>query len=117
MTLRFTPDTLRAAYEFLRTTPPFCRWKLPAAEQFIFQVGKSSTTHADYSIDTDGRRYIRVSEKLVGHTHSLLESVAHEMVHLRQEQLGYRPPFSHGAVFQKLTAQVCKHHGFDPKAF
>jgi hypothetical protein len=36
---------------------------------------------------------------------------------LRQEQLGYRPPFGHGAVFQKLTAQVCKHHGFDPKAF
>jgi len=33
MTLPLTPATLTAAYEFLRTTPPFKGWKLPHADE------------------------------------------------------------------------------------
>jgi len=29
MTLRLTPDMLAAGYDFLRTTAPFQRWRLP----------------------------------------------------------------------------------------
>ena len=32
MTLRLTPDMLAAAYDFLRTTVPFSRWRLPEAD-------------------------------------------------------------------------------------
>ena len=114
MTLRLTPETLRACYEFLCTTPPFRGWRMPAGPIMRFGVGKSKREFSWYI--TDGNKHTAVvSENTVGHTDTLITVMAHEMVHIRQEMLGHK--LDHGAEFQKMAATVCRHHGFDPKAF
>ena len=36
--LTLTPDMLESAYEYLRVSPPFCRWGLPHADHVMFRV-------------------------------------------------------------------------------
>ena len=36
--LTLTPEMLENAYEYLRVSPPFCRWNLPHADQAMFRV-------------------------------------------------------------------------------
>jgi hypothetical protein len=44
--------------------------------------------------------------------------MAHEIIHLHQALVGMESPCAeHNAAFNKLAAQVCKTHGFDPKSF
>jgi hypothetical protein len=114
MTLRLTPDMLAAAYDFLRATQPFRAWKLPEAEEVGFHILKTRHRSADYSFE-NGIHLIRISAACNGHTVSLLASMAHEMIHLRQQLLGDRG--HHNARFGKMAARVCRAHGFDPKSF
>jgi hypothetical protein len=42
------------------------------------------------------------------------------MIHLYLEKMGWESPGSedtHNAAFRRFAVQVCKYHGFDPKAF
>jgi hypothetical protein len=47
--------------------------------------------------------------------------MSHEMVHLYLEMMGWESvggaPNTHNAAFQQFAVQVCKYHGYDPKAF
>jgi hypothetical protein len=119
MTLKLTPDILRAAYEFLNSCEPFKFWNLPDGEDIEFHVSDDRVNHA--WVNTGRRRKqprIVVSRALVGHTLSLLQAIAHEMVHLIEVRAGLTPHnVQHGAAFKKLAARVCKIHGFDPKTF
>lgn len=116
MTLPLTPAIVRAAYDFLNETPPFNRWNLPDGDDIRFKVARYQTAHGWL---TTGRKHKRpllvVSSAMVGHTSSLLAVMAHELVHLHQYMAKMEQ--SHGDGFRKLAAQVCKVHGFDPKAF
>lgn len=115
MTLPFTPDMLRAAYDFLNETPPFIRWNLPDSDDMQFRVAED-TAHHGWLLS--GRRkipVIAVSRSTIGHTYNLLVTVAHEMVHLHQHRA--KLPLTHGAGWKRLVAQVCRYHGFDPKMF
>jgi hypothetical protein len=119
MTLRLTPDLLAAAYEYLRSSPPFRGWHLPDADE----VGFTVTRHQDRFSHL--KRFVRskeaevgVSEQLVGRSHTLIEAMAHEMVHLFQHLRGTETPGTHhNAQWQRLAKNVCRHHGFDPKTF
>jgi hypothetical protein len=114
MTLRLTPDMLAAAYDFLRATEPFRGWKLPEAEEVGFHILKTRSHSADYSFE-NGVHLIRISAARNGHAASLIATMAHEMVHLRQQMLGDRG--HHTTRFRKMAARVCRVHGFDPKTF
>lgn len=114
MTLRLTPKVLAGAYTFLKSTEPFDAWGLPPASKIKFKVIRDPKIHADFSID-NGKPMIRVSENGVGHTVTLLGSVAHEVVHLRQHMLKKRD--THGASFKAMSAVICAAHGFDPQTF
>lgn len=109
-----TPETLRAAYAFLRTTKPFSRWGLPSAGEVAFAVLKTRGVYGDYRFQ-DGRHRIRASSGMNGHAVTLLETIAHEMVHLRQAINALE--VNHGRYFRASAKQVCRHHGFDPKRF
>ena len=63
----------------------------------------------------NGIAIIRVSEARNGHAVTLLATLAHEMIHLRQVRSG--DSGNHNALFRKLAGQVCTAHGFDLKAF
>ena len=115
MTLRLTPDVLAAAYDFLRHTPPFKGWRLPESDEIAFHVVRDPTIHADFGVDNDGGPLIRVSATCNGHTITLLQSMAHEIVHLRQHLIGAKD--AHGASFKRMAKAVCAAHGFDIKVF
>lgn len=118
MTLPLTSDTLAAAYDFLRATPPFNRWNMPAGENVVFKVIRSASLRGRYYFVPARRRHcIEVSSASIGHTHSLVEVMAHEMIHLHEEQVGAVTRAQHNAAYRKWAARVCAIHGFDPKLF
>lgn len=112
--LPLTPYTLRSAYKFLCSTPPFYRWNLPDADDVSFRIVRDRSLHGWHKV-VAGRNIIGISRGVVGHTQSLITSMAHEMVHMHQYEC--KMPINHGLAFQKLAQHVCKIHGFDPKAF
>ena len=117
MTLRLTADTLRAAYEYLITTPPFDDWNLPEGDDVVFKVVRSPRYFGRYMRDHRSRHLIEVSSRLVGWTQTLLKTVAHEMIHLHQGHAGMESDAQHNAAFWALADEVCRIHGFDPKEF
>lgn len=114
MTLKITPEVLRCAYDFLNSTDPFVRWNLPDGEDVTFKVVNDPSLYGWHE-KKRGKHTIAVSQKIVGHTATLMGAMAHEIIHLHQSSSGM--PLSHGPAFQKLSADVSKIHGFDPKAF
>jgi hypothetical protein len=99
-------------------TPPFKEWRLPPALEVKFVVSRSKTKRGDYETMPSGKHCIRISAENHAHTDSLLQTVAHEMVHLHQahnQTPGRRS--DHGEEFLAFARQVCEVHGFDEKAF
>lgn len=119
MALRLTPRMLEAAYEYLRTTPPFRGWKLPHADDIEFKVTRQMYPQAFYEkyCYTD-HHIIAMSDVRIGHTVNVMDVMAHEMIHLRQEITKTTTANTeHNAEFDRLSRVVCRHHGFDPKNF
>jgi hypothetical protein len=111
VSLNLTPAMLEAAYELLRTTPPFRNWKLPDTDDVEFHVTKFGHA-ADCGFD--GTQFvIRVSATKHGTLAALLETMAHEMCHMRYPN----DRAHHGYLFKRLAVRVCRHHGFDIKGF
>jgi hypothetical protein len=114
--LHLTPEILRAAYDYLRATPPFNRWKLPPADEVEFHVTRHKDRTGDCETGPAGQEpIIRISATLVGWTSSLMATMAHELIHVYLDRKGVRA--HHGAAFRRCAAQVCRRHGFDPKLF
>lgn len=104
------------AYDLLRGTKPFNRWRLPAGDCLRFRVYRSKSERGELERVGD-RITIGISEQSNGHLYSLFETLAHEMVHLRLIGLGVKSWDSHGAQFERLARRVCIAHGFDPQGF
>ena len=110
--MHLTPAMLRACYAFLRDTPPFRRWRLPDPDAIKFRVlvtkeffGQCTSCGGKYEID--------VSVGKVGHTITLIKTMAHEMAHMRADIIG--GGMGHGKVWQGLIDQISRHHGWDAK--
>lgn len=117
MTLPLDKDILEQAYELLRVTPPFRSWNLPDGEDVVFRVTRDPYRRGHYRRDSRGRHEIAVSSLSIGHTANLVETMAHECIHLHQEINGMANKNEHNAAFRKQAARVCRFHGFDPKLF
>lgn len=116
--MHLTPTMLEAAYEYLKTTPPFRRWKLPSADHVEFRVTRDQNVLGYYQPhDKDGRHIVGISAAKIDRTETLMETMAHEMVHLRQHLTRSASNGGHNVEFQRIGAQVCKQHGFNPKFF
>jgi hypothetical protein len=112
--MHITPEIVRAAYDYLRTTPPFKRWSLPPADEVEIRIMKHPEARA-WCVDNVNPPVISVSETLVGRTQTLIETLAHEMVHIYLNRKGVKA--HHGSDFKRCAASVCKQHGFDPLIF
>jgi hypothetical protein len=117
MSLPLNPEMLAAAYSYLSVTPPFNRWNLPDAEDIIFRINRSIDTQGYYC--REGKRHvISISTRRTGRSSSLIEVMAHEMIHLHQRDVQMDSPTAqHNAAFLKIAARVCHIHGFDLKLF
>lgn len=110
-------EILASAYDYLRTTPPFRDWNLPESEDVRFVVIRSEDTAGWHAI-RNGRDVIGISSKCIGRTSSLMEVMAHEMLHLHQRKVAMETRgVIHNTAFKKLGAKVSAIHGFDPMLF
>jgi len=116
MTLPITPDSLTAAYEYLRTTPPFKSWRLPHADAVEFHVTRHRDREADHRVycktraDMTLRHIIRVSAYHITTTAKLMEAVGHEMIHMHQAVMGNK--VQHSPQFNRWNARMCEVHGW-----
>lgn len=118
MTLPLTVETLRAAYDYMVTTPPFDKWNLPDSEDIVFKVAKDPHNYAWHDKKRGKRHVVAVSRARVGHTMTLMESMAHEIIHVHEANVkGLPRSGGHSKAFWKWAAQVCRAHGFDLKRF
>jgi hypothetical protein len=122
MSLPLNPDMLAAAYDFLSATPPFNKWNLPDSEEVTFKTSRRPREAGRYQWDPNTKRhYISASVHGIAYTSSLMRLMAHEMIHLHLQVMGWeskaRSEEVHNAAFRKFAMEVCKYHGFDPKAF
>lgn len=116
MSLHLTPAMLESAYELLRQTPPFRRWKLPHPDDLEFRATPLvDNDQGELRKKSDGSYCITVNPNRHKTLWATIMTLAHEMAHIRQEQLGRRD--HHGASFQKLADQICAHHVFDRGQF
>jgi hypothetical protein len=98
MTLPLTPETLAAAYDYLKSTPPFSSWNLPEAEDVEFKVSNRKGEFGRYQ--WDGKKHtIAMSAKSIGQTETLLRYLSHEIVHLHLEATGMESTPGTGAGF------------------
>ena len=117
MTLPLTPEMMACAYEYFCHTPPFNKWNLPASEDVKFVVVRDPNT-AGWHKMVDDKHIIGLSRGAIGRTHSLMEVMAHEMIHAHQRETNMETKgAAHNAAFLKLAKRVCDVHGFDPKLF
>lgn len=119
MSLPLTPETMAAAYDFLRTTPPYKALRLPHSDEIIFRVTRDPRKFGHYRRDRYDRREIAISARCNGFTTRLLETMGHEMFHLHEDLIGilYKANTEHGATFRGLAKRACRYHGWDLKAF
>lgn len=125
--LYITPESCRAVYDYLRTTLPYRRWRLPDSEAVEFRITKSADKYGSVNYPTiKGHRIrpiVEISDHLVWCTDLLVRTMAHEMIHLRQFQLdGWKvvekgKEYGHGEDFQAMAKLVCRRHGFNPQEF
>jgi hypothetical protein len=118
--MTLTPEILAAAFDYLRTTKPFSSWNLPDSEDVEFKVSRGQAEFGHYR--WNGHKHtITASTAAIGHTDTLMRLMSHEMIHMHLEATGLESRRGgsnvHNAPFRKFAAQVCKCHGFDPKAF
>lgn len=116
MALAFTKDALRAAYNYFCETPPFNKWNLPDGDDVEFRVVRDRSLFGWHSFDGE-KHIIAVSSSTVGHSMTLLRTMAHEMVHVHERRTGSCNSVGHSAAFKRWSEQVCTAHGFDPKGF
>lgn len=117
MTFKLNPAVLRYSYDFLCTTEPFCRWNLPDGDDVVFEVGRTAQCFGWYNTRM-GKHVITISRAKIGQVTTLIETMAHEMIHLHIQNSEITDTSDHGRVFRRLAARVCKVHTcFDPKRF
>ena len=107
-------DDLEETYVYLAGLPPFSKWKLPRSTEIAFEVNRSQQMQGEY--DTDPHT-IKVSSYFCKTWTDVLETVAHEMVHLHLEKSGHYSHADHGKAFKRCAAQVCKSFGWDKETF
>ena len=121
MTLPLNKEVLAAAYDYLASTEPFAQWNMPHSEDVVFKVSHSREKAYGWYIAGRGEgeppHEIAVSSKYIGRTQSLMEVMAHEMIHLHQKQTAMHTSTVHNAAFKAIAAKVCALHGFDPLTF
>ena len=112
------PNHSAASYDFLRALPPFHRWKLPPGDEVEFHITARPEICGEYTRWLHDQTHIIVlSSKNIGHTDTLIRIMAHEIIHLKQGKDGGETSGQHNAEFKRLSAIVCRYHGFDLKAF
>jgi len=113
--MHILPQHLVAVYDCLRVLPPFSSVKFPDADELQFKAVPRPDICAEF-IEWDPH-IITVSTLKTSHLDTLMQSMAHEMVHLWQSIDGTVGKAQHNANWKKKAARVCREMGWDPLNF
>ncbi len=111
-----TPEQVAAVYDCLRAFPPFAGWRLPPSDEIEIHIGVQEDAYAIYH-RTGDQHGITVSMLLVTDWSTLVETVAHEMVHLHQARAGTETRAEHNREWRRLAAKVCASFGWNVERF
>lgn len=112
-----TPEQMELAYELLRASPPFKRWRLPSPDTIEFHaVPMRGQDQADCHWNGN-RHVIRIASNRHHSLPPLIVTMAHEMVHLHLDISYPRDRAHHGRRFNQHADIVCRHHVFDRGQF
>lgn len=114
MTLHILPSHVEAVYDCLRAFDPFSSYDLPEGGEVEFVVSQHRDRAGDHR-HTGVDHRITVSQYWIGSMDQLMQTVAHEMIHLIQHERKQRR--THGAEFRRLAKAICETCGWDEKAF
>ena len=112
--MRLTPARLESVYRMLLNWPPFCKRKMPA--KMKFRVSKSTQMYGSYEVQC-GAHEIAISSAMCKTMVSVVDTMAHEMVHAALERSGCSDHGNHDSEFGALAAEVCNTLGFNFKEF
>lgn len=116
MPIQLTPEMLALAYDYLAVQKPFSSWNLPPSEDVKFSVSRHKDRFAHHQM-VGGVHHLVFSSRFVGRHDSLLVTLAHELIHIHQEESCMMRDNPHDAAFHKLADKVCKLHEFDRLTF
>jgi predicted SprT family Zn-dependent metalloprotease len=105
-----TPERLAATYDYLRTWPPFCRWGLPVSDEIRFRTTERKDLCGQFKPDP---LEIMVSTSLHWKMESLIQTMAHEVIHLHQHLAKTENRSQHNAEFKRIAKAICKQYGWD----
>jgi predicted SprT family Zn-dependent metalloprotease len=105
---------MAAVYDCLRAFPPFAGWNLPTSSEIAFKVTLSQDTFGTFELRCE-KPHIEISTLIVTNWHMLVETMAHEMIHLRQCRMGRA--VDHDVEWQKLATRVCREFGWQRQGF
>ena len=112
--MKITPRYLATMYYMLAALPPFNRFKLPSEHEVDFKINRSSMLLGSYDVDP----HLIIISRVACHDYKeVMETLAHEMVHLALEQRGASDHSDHDSAFNCLAAEVCTIWGWDFKEF
>jgi len=119
--LILTVPAIKAAYDYLDETAPFVGWNLPDSDSITFGIASDRTLFGWYTAEgrRPRRRYgIWISKFNVVQTETLIATMAHEMLHIHQDQTGQsKRSNEHNRAFHRDAELICAIHGFDPGRF
>ncbi len=112
-----TPVILRATYTMLDECRPFCLWNMPDADDVVFKVGRSKENCGHY-LRGKKTHLIAVNSHFHGRLHNLVETMAHEMIHLHVwRHPSTRRGVDHNPAWRQYADDVCNELGFDRTMF
>lgn len=112
--MTLTPSKLAAVYDCLRAFPPYRGWRLPESDGVVFGVSLSLDAFGTYE-RCRGKPRIEISALMVNDWQTLVETMAHEMIHLRQCRAGRA--VDHDAEWQRIATRVCREFGWKREGF
>lgn len=107
-----TSERMRLAYEFLAECPPFAGWNLPAGEDIKFMQCRDADARGWHDIK-NGQRRIAISQEHVRDAEMLLMTMAHEMIHVHENETEMMTRAQHSPTFVILARRVCKRYGWN----
>lgn len=112
--MKISIKNCRDTYFYLSTLRPFIDFKLPNVVNIEFKVNKSKTLIGSYE---NYPHTICVSSVLCETYKDVLETIAHEMIHLHLEIGGKENHCEHDEHFNLIAKQVCDVFGWDLSKF
>jgi Zn-dependent peptidase ImmA (M78 family) len=94
--------------------PPFCLWKLPDEYRLDFKVTKSKMVMGSYEPDP---HTITISSIQNSNFQQVIETMAHEMVHLKLERDGDDGHADHSQTWKETSELVCQFFGWKKESF